>query len=43
MAKRIAQIMANNPDKKVLAILGAGHKQEITNIIRKNLKTLKQS
>ena len=29
MAEKLAQIIANNPEKKILAILGAGHEEEI--------------
>lgn len=43
MARKLAQIMVNNPDKKVLAIVGAGHQEEIRERVKKDLKSLKQS
>ncbi len=38
MAEKLAQIIANNPEKKILAILGAGHEEEIMELIMRHLK-----
>ncbi len=35
MARRLSSLMEKNPDKQVLAILGAGHEEEIISIIKK--------
>ncbi|MBR9690696.1 TraB family protein, partial [Candidatus Woesearchaeota archaeon] len=35
MAKRLFNILRKNPSKKVLAVVGAGHKEEIINLIKK--------
>ncbi len=35
MAERIAELMEKNPDKKVFAIVGAGHIQGITEILKR--------
>jgi pheromone shutdown-related protein TraB len=34
MGSKISRIIANNPDKKILAIVGAGHAEEILSIIK---------
>jgi len=36
MAKNLARLMANHPDKKILAIVGAGHEEDMLKIIKKN-------
>ncbi len=36
MARKLKQIMAQNPDKKVLAVIGAGHEEDILNILKEN-------
>jgi len=38
MAKRLQSIIFSNPDLKVVAIVGAGHEEEILNMVRKPLK-----
>ncbi len=35
MAKNLAKILSSNPDKKILAVVGAGHEEEIIKIIKK--------
>ena len=35
MAKNLEKIMEENEDKKILAIIGAGHEEDILNIIKK--------
>ena len=35
MAKNLNSLMENNPDKKILGIIGAGHEEEIIGIIEK--------
>ena len=35
MAKNLEKIMEENQDKKILAIIGAGHEEDIIDIIRK--------
>lgn len=35
MAKKIAEISENNPDSKIMAIIGAGHKKEMIDLIKK--------
>ncbi|MEM2915809.1 MAG: TraB/GumN family protein [Candidatus Woesearchaeota archaeon] len=37
MAKNMAHLMANNPDKKVVAIVGAGHEKELLRLVRAEL------
>ncbi|MBN1792360.1 TraB/GumN family protein [Candidatus Woesearchaeota archaeon] len=39
MAARLAAIMKNHPDEKILAVVGAGHEEEMMEIIRKRLST----
>lgn len=38
MARNLACLMMKNPDKKVVAIIGAGHEEEMLSIIRKEVK-----
>lgn len=38
MAKNLKGIINNNPEKKIVAILGAGHEQEIINLIKQYRK-----
>lgn len=38
MAARLARIMADNLDKRVLVIVGAGHKEDMLEIINKEMK-----
>ena len=35
MARNLKNIMEQNEDKKILAIIGAGHEDDIINIIKK--------
>ena len=35
MAKRLQRIISSNPDLKVVAIVGAGHEEEILNMVKK--------
>ncbi|MBU0615767.1 MAG: TraB domain-containing protein [Nanoarchaeota archaeon] len=35
MAKNLAHLMAKNPEKKILAIIGAGHEEEMLELIEK--------
>jgi pheromone shutdown protein TraB len=37
MAKNLAGIMAKNPNDKILAIIGAGHEEEILSLVKKEL------
>jgi pheromone shutdown protein TraB len=37
MAKRLAWLMQNNPDKQILAVVGAGHEKELVQLIRAEL------
>jgi pheromone shutdown-related protein TraB len=37
MAKNLSDIMGQFPDKKVLAIVGAGHEEEIVELVKKHL------
>ena len=39
MANNLVQIMQQNPDKQILAIIGAGHEDEILYIIKKQIKS----
>ena len=34
MAKNLSHLIVNNPDKKILGIIGAGHEEEIINLIK---------
>ena len=36
MAKNLYSLMTNNPDKKIFAIVGAGHEEGIIKILRGN-------
>jgi pheromone shutdown-related protein TraB len=38
MAKQLKHISKANPDKKILAIIGAGHKKELLNLVQKKGK-----
>ena len=35
MAKRLVRLMKEKPNEKILAIVGAGHKENILNLIKK--------
>ncbi len=37
MAKKLSKIMESNPDKLILAVVGAGHEEELLKLIMKNL------
>jgi pheromone shutdown-related protein TraB len=41
MAANLHKIMSLNPDKKILAIVGAGHEKEIINIVKNTVKAKK--
>ncbi len=36
MARKLKKIMSEHPDKKILAVVGAGHEEEILNILKEN-------
>lgn len=38
MAKRLAHLMMQNPEEKILAVIGAGHEKEMLEIIKKEYK-----
>ncbi|MBD3313377.1 hypothetical protein GF345_02960 [Candidatus Woesearchaeota archaeon] len=38
MASRLARLMQENREKKILAVVGAGHEEELLDMIKKNLK-----
>ena len=38
MGENLKNIIAMNPDKKILAIVGAGHEEEIIKIVKKDLE-----
>jgi pheromone shutdown-related protein TraB len=38
MAKRLSMLMEDNPDKKIVAVAGAGHEEEIISLIKKYTK-----
>lgn len=38
MAKNLAHLMASHPDKKIVAIIGAGHEKELLQLVKENLK-----
>ncbi|MFT4304289.1 MAG: TraB/GumN family protein [Candidatus Woesearchaeota archaeon] len=40
MAKRLAIIIKTNPQKKIMAIVGAGHEKEMLELIKKYIKTI---
>ena len=42
MAKSLYKLMANNKDKKILAIMGAGHKEETLNLIKNEFSKSKE-
>ena len=37
MSKKIIKLAQNNPDKHILAVVGAGHKRGMEGIIKSNL------
>lgn len=39
MAKHLIQLMQQNPDKRILAIIGAGHEEEMLDLIKQEIKT----
>jgi pheromone shutdown-related protein TraB len=43
MAKNLANLLNNNPDKKILAIVGAGHEEEMIKIIKKTKQDITYS
>ncbi len=38
MARRLAQLMQKNPEKKILAVMGAGHAKEVLLLVKEYLK-----
>ena len=42
LAARLAAIMVNHPDDQIVAVMGAGHVDEVGDLIKKALKSLKQ-
>jgi pheromone shutdown-related protein TraB len=40
MAKRLMIIMKRNPDKKIMAVVGAGHEEDIIGIIKKRINSI---
>ncbi|MCP3682976.1 MAG: hypothetical protein GY861_09820 [bacterium] len=38
MAKNLAKIMKNEPGKKIIAVVGAGHEEEMMRLVKKELK-----
>jgi pheromone shutdown protein TraB len=36
MARRLKRVMAENPGKKILTVVGAGHEEDILNILKEN-------
>ncbi|MEM4239714.1 MAG: TraB/GumN family protein [Candidatus Woesearchaeota archaeon] len=38
MAKNLAYLMANNPDKRIVAVVGAGHEKELIQLVREELR-----
>jgi len=36
MAENLAKLMKNNPGRRMLAVMGAGHEQEILNLVLKS-------
>lgn len=38
MANQLAHIALNHPDKKILAVVGAGHEQELSRLVKKHVK-----
>lgn len=43
MANALAQIMHKYPDEKIVAVVGAGHEEELIEMIKKNLTSLRKS
>lgn len=40
MAKKLTILMKRNPEKKIMATVGAGHEKEIICLIKKNMRTI---
>ena len=40
MAKRLIRIIKEKPNEKILAIVGAGHEEEIINLIKKGINKI---
>ncbi|MEM4263577.1 MAG: TraB/GumN family protein [Candidatus Woesearchaeota archaeon] len=38
MAANLASLLINHPDKKIIAVIGAGHEKEIINLVKYKLK-----
>jgi hypothetical protein len=38
MAGKISRLCRENPNEKILAIIGAGHEKEIMGLVKENLK-----
>ena len=36
MAKKLAKIIETHPNKRILAVVGAGHEEDIVDLIKKN-------
>jgi pheromone shutdown protein TraB len=43
MAKNLVMLMKSREDEKILAIVGAGHEDEIINLIKKNVNKVEIS
>ncbi len=41
MAKNLAQLMADNPDKKIVAIVGAGHEKELLQLVKEDIAAVR--
>ena len=40
MALNLARIMQHHPDKKIVAVVGAGHEEELINLVEKRLRQI---
>ena len=36
MARKLKRIMTDSPEKKILAVVGAGHEEDILDILKEN-------
>jgi len=43
MSKRLAHLLHTNPDSYIIAVLGAGHEEEVREFVKKYIKQLKQN
>jgi pheromone shutdown-related protein TraB len=39
MAKKLARLLQSNPQKKILAVVGAGHEEELEHLVKKHLQS----